>query len=138
MCRHVIAPIYLSLFLIIYTLLVVKIVQHEPAATSTLPGNQLYDEMRYMDELAIAANTDKSSRHHNYTRVYPKYFASIRLDQLTLLEFGLYMGHSAKMWEQYFPNANLHFVDITDKKVRPTGPNLGIDIFDFLALISLC
>jgi hypothetical protein len=119
--KNFLVPIYLILFLLVYTWLVIKIVQHELATSipKSLHGIHFYGETKYMDGLAIAANTDKSSRHHNYTRVYPKYFAAMRQKPITMLEFGIYMGHSAKMWEQYFPNAKLHFVDITDKKVWP-------------------
>ena len=36
------------------------------------------EDYHYMDSLAQAANTDKSSSWHNYTRVYAKYFAPLK------------------------------------------------------------
>uniref|UniRef100_A0A183BUB2 Class I SAM-dependent methyltransferase n=1 Tax=Globodera pallida TaxID=36090 RepID=A0A183BUB2_GLOPA len=65
--------------------------------------------------MASAAETDKGARIHNYTGVYYRYFGPIRHKALKFLEIGLFKGSSVKMWEQYFPNAELHFVDITDQ-----------------------
>lgn len=66
----------------------------------------------YLDTLALAAGTDKSSSFHNYTRIYSKYFDAIRNDPIKFLEIGIYRGNSVKLWESYFPNAELHFIDI--------------------------
>lgn len=65
----------------------------------------------FLDRLACEAGTDKSSAFHNYTKVYAKYFAPLREKPLTFLEIGIYQGNSVKLWENYFPNATLHFID---------------------------
>lgn len=65
-----------------------------------------------LDEIGKKCGTDKSSMIHNYTRVYEKYFESKRYQALKILEIGFYRGNSARMWHEYFPNAQLYFIDI--------------------------
>ncbi len=75
-------------------------------------------EYEYLDQLALAAGTDKSSSFHNYTKVYADYFGPIRKDPILFLELGIYKGNSVKLWESYFPNATLHFIDNTPTYVE--------------------
>jgi len=70
-------------------------------------------EYQYMDQLALRARTDKSSAFHNYTEIYSQYFAELKDQPITFLEIGIQRGYSVKLWEDYFPNANLHFIDIS-------------------------
>lgn len=76
------------------------------------------DEYQILDRLAIDTNADKGSFYHNYTEVYAKYLAPLREKRIKFLEIGISEGNSVKMWEQYFPNAELHFMDITLHKVK--------------------
>ncbi len=71
------------------------------------------NEYQTLDALALEAGADKSSNYHNYTQVYYKYFAPLRAQPIKFLEIGIYKGNSVKLWENYFPNAELHFIDIT-------------------------
>ena len=75
------------------------------------------DENNYreLDKLAITLEPlgDKGSNWHNYTKIYSLYFAPIKNEPLRLLEIGIYKGASVILWENYFPNAELHFIDIT-------------------------
>ncbi len=66
-----------------------------------------------LDELAIKYGTDKSSKYHNYTVVYEQMFGPIRNEPLKILEIGVGTGASLKMWLDYFPNAEIHGIDIT-------------------------
>lgn len=75
-------------------------------------------EYLYMDALALEAGTDKSSAFHNYTEVYSQFFSPFKNTPIKFLEIGIYKGDSVKLWEQYFPNAELHFIDISDKMIR--------------------
>jgi len=72
--------------------------------------------MKTLDEIAISFGTDKSSRHHNYTKLYSCYFDSLRLVELNVLEVGIAGGESLKMWKDYFPNAKIIGLDILDLK----------------------
>lgn len=79
-----------------------------------------------LDQLAIKYGTDKSSKWHNYAPTYDKYFNSVRNFPLKFLEIGLAGGCSAHMWEQYFTNADLHFIDNTSdfvKNYQSTAPD---------------
>lgn len=68
-----------------------------------------------LQEIGLKFGTDKS-RHttHNktYLDIYDKYFSKIRYDVKTMCEIGTLNGESAKTWEEYFPNATIHMVDI--------------------------
>ncbi len=75
-------------------------------------------EYLYLDKLALEAGTDKSSNFHNYTEVYSELFASLRDKPIKFLEIGIYRGNSVKLWENYFPNGELHFIDITDAYIQ--------------------
>ena len=75
-------------------------------------------EYEYLDRLALAAGTDKSSAFHNYTKVYADFFGPIKNDPLVFMEIGIYKGNSVKLWESYFPNADLHFIDNTPSYIE--------------------
>jgi hypothetical protein len=64
-----------------------------------------------LDTLAIEYGTDKSSKWHNYTKLYSKYFEGMRLDVKKVLELGVDRGGSLKMWRDYFPNAKIYGID---------------------------
>jgi hypothetical protein len=76
-------------------------------------------EYQYLDQLSLSQNlnplltSDKSSRWHNYTKIYSFYFSKIKEKKLKFLEIGIDKGNSVQLWENYFPNADLHFIDIT-------------------------
>lgn len=86
-----------------------------------------------LDQIALKHGTDKSSGYregdgaygHYYTRYYEKYFEGLRDKSIRLLEVGFYHGSSARMWEEYFPRANLYFVDINENFFRVYGNNLS-------------
>jgi len=69
-------------------------------------------DYRLLDDLALKAQADKASSWHNYTQVYARYFAPLRERRIKFLEIGIWKGNSVKLWEDYFPNAELHFIDI--------------------------
>lgn len=78
-----------------------------------LHASESSDEYHYLDNLAIKAGADKNSTYHNYTEVYARYFAGLKEKPIKFLEIGIYQGASVKLWEEYFKNAELHFIDIT-------------------------
>jgi hypothetical protein len=71
-----------------------------------------------LDQLAIKHGTDKSSEHHDYCKVYERYFEPLRNEVICFLELG-YGGHSdplkggesAKMWLEYFPHSEINILD---------------------------
>ncbi len=74
--------------------------------------DKLLQEYKYLDQIANEEVTDKASFHHNYTEVYAEYFAPLRNKSIKFLEIGIGIGSSVRLWERYFPNAELHFIDI--------------------------
>ncbi len=76
------------------------------------------DPYVYLDTLAIKAGTDKSSLGHNYTRAYAQHFHALRNEPLKFLEIGIQSGYSVKLWEEYFPKAELHFIDIARDRIK--------------------
>lgn len=64
-----------------------------------------------LSELAEVYKTDKREELHGYTKVYEEYFAPLRNKPITFLEIGFFNGASARMWDEYFSEAKLHFID---------------------------
>jgi len=67
-----------------------------------------------LSELATKHKTDKGPSCHNYTRIYEQMFESIRLEPLKILEIGVLDGCSLRMWADYFPNAEIHGIDVNE------------------------
>ncbi|MGH7890572.1 MAG: class I SAM-dependent methyltransferase [Thermodesulfobacteriota bacterium] len=90
-------------------------------------------EYTYLDRIALETGTDKSSDGHNYTEVYAHHFAPLRHQPIKLLEIGIASGASVKLWERYFPNATLHFIDICPDVVQyysPSSPRIQYHFLD--------
>jgi rubrerythrin len=49
---------------------------------------------------------------HLYHLEYEKEFEKIRYENINILEVGVFRGQSLQAWLEYFPNANLHGIDI--------------------------
>lgn len=64
-----------------------------------------------LDNLAQKYYADKSSNWHNYAVIYEKYLEPLKNSPIKFLEIGLAMGYSAHMWREYFPAADLHFIE---------------------------
>lgn len=81
-----------------------------------------------VDDLSLLAKkyrTDKAPLYHNYTPIYHSYFKSFRNEPIKLLEIGFKRGASARMWEEYFPHAELHFIDISNNFIEQYGKDLS-------------
>ncbi len=76
------------------------------------------DEYKYLNDLALKTGADKSSNWHNYTEIYAQYFAPLKEKSIKFLEIGIYQGKSVALWEEYFKNAELHFIDVTFDNIQ--------------------
>jgi hypothetical protein len=76
------------------------------------------DEYQYLNNLALEIGGDKSSFFHNYTEIYASYFAPLRDKPIKMLEIGISTGASVKLWESYFKNAELHFMDLFPENIQ--------------------
>jgi len=82
-----------------------------------------------LTDLADRYGSDKGSTKHRYTELYHMLFHPYRRRKITFLEMGLLIGGpehgidkdrktedcpSIRMWLEYFPNANIHGLDVSD------------------------
>lgn len=82
--------------------------------------------MSKLNDLANKFNTDKGSNYdgpsiHGYADIYENYLNTWQDLPIKLLEVGICMegtpgGHSIRMWNEYFPNAEIYGFDIVDMK----------------------
>jgi hypothetical protein len=62
-----------------------------------------------LTELGTACGTDKVG--HRYTPLYEGYLGHLRNEPITLMEIGVHLGYSLKMWEAYFTKGLICGVD---------------------------
>lgn len=60
-----------------------------------------------LQELAFMYNTDKAS--HGYMEFYQKHLPK---NPKKILEIGVHRGASIRMWQKYFPEAEIHGLDL--------------------------
>lgn len=75
-----------------------------------------------LDELGIRYGTDKSSKHHDYCKVYEHYFMPLKDAPIVFVEIGIggyefpdRGGESLRMWNAFFANASINGIDIHPK-----------------------
>lgn len=93
--------------------------------------------------------TDKGHEHDYINAYYDRIFSPLKDEKIKILEIGIYLGHSTRLWRSYFPNAELftiengverggrpivdnviqHWVDAYCKETRDLFDN---DYFDFI------
>jgi hypothetical protein len=64
--------------------------------------------------LADKYKTDKGSSNHRYTDVYEYFFFPVKNQVKKVFEIGVFRGASMKMFQDYFPNAQIYGIDIYD------------------------
>lgn len=91
--------------------------------------------MRELTPLCLLAKkheTDKGGRHyrygggdsdtcHEYTPIYWDLFGFRRLDVKRVLEIGVNAGSSLRMWEEFFPNAEIIGIDCRHETIFNAG-----------------
>ena len=75
-------------------------------------GLGFFREQGQLDEIGVRCHTDKCSYDHNYLNKYEFFLRHWQQDSFNLLELGVYMGSSERMWKEYFPKAQIYGVDI--------------------------
>jgi hypothetical protein len=78
-----------------------------------------------LDQIAIECGTDKASTGHNYTPIYERHLGHLRNESFSLLEVGVggyeypdRGGQSIRMWERYFPKAQIYCADVHRKQLN--------------------
>jgi hypothetical protein len=90
-----------------------------------------------LDQIAIECGTDKASTGHNYTPIYERHIGHLRNESFSLLEVGVggyeypdRGGQSIRMWERFFPKAQIYCADVHAKHLsfdRATFIHAGQD-----------
>lgn len=66
--------------------------------------------MKTLQQIAEERGTDKAE--HGYCEIYAKRMEHLRDQPIKLLELGVFYGASLAMWRDYFPNGEIHGVDL--------------------------
>ena len=97
------------------------------------PEGSLLDKQGFVhgtDKASIQAPTSEMRLGHDYLRHYEFLFAQFKTDKFSLIEFGCYKGDSLRMWEQYFPNAEIYGVDLDESTKQHEKGRIHIVIGD--------
>jgi SAM-dependent methyltransferase len=75
--------------------------------------------MKTIQEILESHETDKhNDDEHSYGDVYAAIFGDFdRMAELNILELGVQRGGSLYAWQEFFPNAHIYGVDITDTRL---------------------
>ena len=86
---------------------------------------------RFSSDIFRAFNKHPCSKQlHNYLPIYDLYLSPIRHSVKRVLEIGVEAGDSLKMWEDYFPNAEIHGFDLNPNCKQFEGGRRFIHIGD--------
>lgn len=66
--------------------------------------------MKTLQQIAIEHGTDKAQ--HGYCELYEKKLGHLRDRPIKVLEIGVFYGASLRMWREFFPNAEIHGIDL--------------------------
>lgn len=84
-----------------------------------------------LDELGRKHGTDKASGSHDYLVIYEEYLGDYRAKpELTVLEVGVRTGASVRMWQEYFPEAQIVGIDILESCRAHADTRITIEIGD--------
>lgn len=98
------------------------------------------DLLQSLSEIGRAQGTDKVTQL-GYDPWYERMFAPLRERPLKLLELGVLEGASLRMWEAYFPNAEIWGIDVAPGCTAHEGGRVRVRIGDqadprFLASVA--
>lgn len=77
-----------------------------------------------LEECAVAWTTDKGVIGHHYLQWYERYAERMRESAKLVLEIGIDLGKSHRMWRDYFPNARVIGLDSDRQYVVDLGPRI--------------
>jgi len=86
--------------------------------------------MKKFNELFNEHTGEGIIKWSNYGPIYDKHFAPFRDQNINILEIGVLRGGSMRMWEKYFPNANIFGIDIDNECLQYQSDRTKIFIGD--------
>src|SRR5271154_1237071 len=81
-------------------------------------------ENKTLEECAVAWTTDKGVIGHRYLQWYERYAERMRLSAVKVLEIGVDLGKSHRMWRDYFPNADVIGLDSDRQYIVDLGERI--------------
>jgi hypothetical protein len=79
---------------------------------NSLENNNVFEnEVKSFYDLSKHYDTDKVT-YHGYQFFYPQFLEDMRFKKFNMLEIGWGSGASIKVWNDYFPNAQIYVMDI--------------------------
>jgi len=81
-----------------------------------------------LHEIGLKYKTDKSY-FHEFTKVYDEKLNHLKYENMKILEIGIWMGASLKMWDEYFVNSKIYGADNLSKKDRDRIAETYLDGF---------
>ena len=86
--------------------------------------------MKKFNELFKEHTGEGIIKWSNYGPIYDKHFAPFREHNINILEIGVLKGGSMRMWEKYFPKANIFGIDINEECLQYQSDRTKIFIGD--------
>ena len=86
--------------------------------------------MKKFNELFKTHTGDGILKWSNYGDIYDKHFAPFRDQPINILEIGVLKGGSMRLWEKYFPKANIFGIDIDEECLQYQSDRTKIFIGD--------
>lgn len=84
----------------------------------------------------IKFKTDKVT-HHGYDRFYDHFLVPLKGEHINIFEIGIDAGRSLKMWNDFFPNANIYGLDIGHEYKHEKGEIFKGDQSDIKVLENI-
>ena len=86
----------------------------------------------YKDDLLyqLSLSYRPTKRRHDYLKRYNYHFFPIREKVKKILEIGVDRGESLTIWKEYFPNAEIHGLDINKECLKYNDDRIKITIGD--------
>ena len=86
--------------------------------------------MKKFNELFNEHTGEGIIKWSNYGPIYDKHFAPFREQNINILEIGVLRGGSMRIWEKYFPKANIFGIDINEECLQYQSDRTKIFIGD--------
>ena len=86
--------------------------------------------MKTFNELFNEHTGESILKWSNYGDIYDKHFAKFRDQPINILEIGVLRGGSMRIWEKYFPKANIFGIDIDEECLQYQSDRTKIFIGD--------
>jgi cephalosporin hydroxylase len=83
-------------------------------------GTEELTRLRWRGRQTLAAK--------RYTNTYARFFAPLADQSINLLEIGIDRGGSLRLWEDFFPQASIHAIDINPRCVQYASDRVTVHI----------